>query len=125
MLRTGGQPDASICPSRPQRFRYPLPSTVIMWVETVSLGKVARSSNSTRYPFLASNMAVGAPATRAPITIASYTSVPSCEVELGGEALFGPAAPDLVDRFDTDHGQIVGRFRQGVGRLPGTAAAVD
>src|SRR4051812_41553369 len=99
MLVTGGQPVASTWPSRPHRRSWALPSTVIMWVETVSLGKVPRSSSRTRYPFRASSMAVGAPATRAPITIASYTS-PS----LYGELLFGAPTPDLVDRFDTDHG---------------------
>jgi hypothetical protein len=40
--------------------------------ETVSLGNVARSTTSTRYPFLAKSMAVGEPAQRAPKTIASY-----------------------------------------------------
>src|SRR6476469_4566677 len=40
-------------------------------VDTVSLGKVARSTNRTRAPDLASSIAVGAPAHRAPTTIAS------------------------------------------------------
>jgi hypothetical protein len=42
------------------------------WVETVSLGKVARSTIRTLWPFLASNIAVGEPAHLAPTTIASY-----------------------------------------------------
>ena len=42
-----------------------------MWVDTVSLGNVARSTTRTRYPFRASSMAVGEPAQRAPTTIAS------------------------------------------------------
>ena len=41
------------------------------WVETVSLGKVARSTTSTRWPFRASSIAVGEPAHRAPTTITS------------------------------------------------------
>ena len=43
-----------------------------MWVETVSLGNVARSTSSTRWPLRASSIAVGDPAQRAPTTIASY-----------------------------------------------------
>ena len=35
-----------------------------MWVETVSLGKVARSTMRTWYPFRASNIATGEPAHR-------------------------------------------------------------
>ena len=46
-----------------------------MWVDTVSLGKVARSTTRTRYPFRASNIAVGEPAQRAPTTIASNALV--------------------------------------------------
>ena len=38
----------------------------------MSLGNVARSTTSTRYPFRASSIAVGEPAQRAPTTIASY-----------------------------------------------------
>lgn len=38
----------------------------------LSLGKVVRSTRSTRYPLRASNMAVGEPAQRAPTMIASY-----------------------------------------------------
>jgi hypothetical protein len=41
-------------------------------VDKVSLGNVALSSKSTLYPRRANNMAVGDPAQRAPITIASY-----------------------------------------------------
>ena len=38
-------------------------------VESVSLGNVARSTRSTRWPWRASSMAVGEPAQRAPMTI--------------------------------------------------------
>ena len=41
-------------------------------VEIVSLGNVARSTTSTRWPLRASSIAVGDPAQRAPTTIASY-----------------------------------------------------
>ena len=41
-------------------------------VEIVSLGNVARSTTSTRWPLRASSIAVGDPAHRAPTTIASY-----------------------------------------------------
>src|SRR4029453_18490869 len=40
-------------------------------VEIVSLGKVALSTRRTLYPFLASSMAVGEPAHRAPTTMTS------------------------------------------------------
>ena len=46
-----------------------------MWVDTVSLGKVARSTTRTRYPLRASSIAVGEPAQRAPTTIASNALV--------------------------------------------------
>jgi hypothetical protein len=40
-------------------------------VERVSLGNDDRSTTRTRYPFSASSLAVGAPAQRAPTTMAS------------------------------------------------------
>ena len=40
--------------------------------ETVSLGNVARSTTSTRYPFRDRSIAVGEPAQRAPTMIVSY-----------------------------------------------------
>jgi hypothetical protein len=40
-------------------------------VDTVSLGNIARSTTSTRYPARANSIAVDAPAHRAPTTIAS------------------------------------------------------
>jgi hypothetical protein len=42
----------------------------------MSLGKVFRSTSSTRSPFLASSMAVYAPAHRAPTSMASYMAIP-------------------------------------------------
>jgi hypothetical protein len=43
-----------------------------MWVEIVSLGKVARSTSTTLNPRRARIMAVGEPAHRAPTMMASY-----------------------------------------------------
>jgi hypothetical protein len=43
-----------------------------MWVESVSLGKVALSNSSTLKPRRARSMAVGEPAHRAPMMIAWY-----------------------------------------------------
>jgi hypothetical protein len=64
-----------------------------MWVYTVSLGNVARSTARTRYPRRASNIASGEPAQRAPTTIASNASViaispfpPNCAVAYDDEA---------------------------------------
>src|SRR4051794_30049126 len=45
------------------------------WPLTVSLGKLARSSSRTCAPARARSIAVGAPAQRAPTTIASYVAV--------------------------------------------------
>ena len=67
----GGQPVAVTRSSSPHRCRAATPGAWITWVERVSLGKVARSTASTRYPFLASSMAVGEPAVRAPMMMAS------------------------------------------------------
>ncbi len=67
----GGQPVALTRSSNPHRCRAATPGAWIMWVERVSLGNVARSTASTRYPFRASNMAVGEPAVRAPMMMAS------------------------------------------------------
>jgi hypothetical protein len=43
----------------------------MMCVDTESLGKVALSTTSTRYPARANSIAVAAPAHRAPTTITS------------------------------------------------------
>src|SRR6476469_5858751 len=54
----------------------------------MSLGNVARSTSSTRWPFRASSNAVAAPLHRAPITMASYigpsrpTSLPARRVRV-------------------------------------------
>src|SRR5882724_6696146 len=71
----GGHPVAARRSSRPHRDSAPTPRGCTRWVDTVSLGKVARSTTSTRYPFRASNIAVGEPAQRAPTTIASNALV--------------------------------------------------
>ena len=57
--------------SSPHRWSAATPGAWITWVERVSLGNVARSTASTRYPLRASSMAVGEPAARAPMTMAS------------------------------------------------------
>ena len=49
-----------------------MPAGWMVWPERTSLGKVARSTTSTRRPGRASSMAVGAPAQRLPMTMASY-----------------------------------------------------
>jgi hypothetical protein len=46
-----------------------------MWVDIVSLGKVALSTTRTRYPVRASSIAVAEPAQRAPTTMTSYCVV--------------------------------------------------
>ena len=66
-----GQPVRISLSSSPQLSSMAAPSGWITCVEIVSLGKVARSTSSTRQPLRASSMAVGEPAQRAPTTIAS------------------------------------------------------
>src|SRR5688572_7232648 len=56
----------------PQRPRTSAPWGHRMCVEIVSLGKVALSTSRTLNPRRASSMAVGEPAHRAPMTMASY-----------------------------------------------------
>ena len=53
-------------------------------VDTVSLGNVARSTTSVRYPLRASNIATGDPAHRAPTTMTSYAR----------SVMSSPSAPD-------------------------------
>src|SRR4029453_15579944 len=62
----------------------------------ISLGKRARSTSRTSWPARANNIAVDAPAQRAPITIASYTA--------SGESM-PPCVPRLRRRCDVgeDH----------------------
>src|SRR5687768_10197849 len=67
----GGHPVAFSRSRRPHLDRALTPSGCRMWVDTVSLGKVARSTTNTRYPCRASNIAAGEPAQRAPTTIAA------------------------------------------------------
>ena len=68
----GGQP---VTPRiSPQRCSAATPSGCTMWVETVSLGNLARSTTSTRSPRRASSIAVGEPAQRAPTTMTSYVA---------------------------------------------------
>jgi hypothetical protein len=66
-----GQPVAVSRSSSPQRRRAATPGGCSRWVETVSLGKVARSTTRTFQPWRASSMAVGDPAQRAPTTMTS------------------------------------------------------
>lgn len=73
----GGHPEARTASSNPQRCSAATPGGWITWVESESLGNVARSTSSTLWPARASSMAVGAPAHRAPTTIASYIISPS------------------------------------------------
>jgi hypothetical protein len=70
-LSMGGQPVATTSSSSPQLRRAATPGAWIRWVETVSLGNVARSTTRTRYPRRASSIATGEPAQRAPTTMAS------------------------------------------------------
>ncbi len=58
--------------SNPQRLSRATPGSCTWCVDIVSLGKIARSTTSTRYPLRLSNKPVDEPATRAPITITSY-----------------------------------------------------
>jgi hypothetical protein len=60
----------------PQRLNAATAGACTTCVETVSLGNSARSTTSTRWPMRASSMAVGEPAQRAPMTIASYMLAP-------------------------------------------------
>ncbi len=68
----GGHPVAVSRSISPHRARAAAPSGCTTCEETVSLGNVARSITSTRYPFRARSIAVGDPAQRAPTMIASY-----------------------------------------------------
>ena len=68
----GGHPVAVSRSINPHRARAAAPSGCTTCEDTVSLGNVARSTTSTRYPFRASSIAVGEPAQRAPTMIASY-----------------------------------------------------
>ena len=57
-LRVGGVPAAMIASSRPQRASLATPGTCTWWVDSVSLGNVARSTTSTFSPARASSSAV-------------------------------------------------------------------
>src|SRR4029450_7847961 len=70
----GGTPVASRALESPQPDSTAAPCGQRMWVDIVSLGKLALSTSNTRYPRRASSMLVGDPAHRAPTTIASYIS---------------------------------------------------
>src|SRR5690606_21027258 len=56
---------------RPHRRSCSTPLRRRAWVETVSEGRAARSSTSTRWPWRARSIAVDAPATRPPTTTTS------------------------------------------------------
>ena len=58
-----------------------MPAGWIVWPERTSRGNVARSTTRTRRPRRASSMAVGAPAQRLPMTMASYMSAPRVVVD--------------------------------------------
>src|SRR5215211_2254624 len=73
-VSTLGQPVATRRSSSPHRSSAATPGGCTRWVDMVSLGKAALSSNSTRWPWRASSIAVGEPAQRAPTTITSYLS---------------------------------------------------
>src|SRR5688572_25545695 len=70
----GGHPVATSRSSRPHWRRCATPGGWIRWVETVSLGNSSLSTSRTLPPVRASSMATGAPAQRAPTTIASNTA---------------------------------------------------
>src|SRR3954453_8251144 len=72
MARIGGQLGGGARSSSPQRCRRATPGSWMKWLRKVSLGKAARSRRRTRYPLRARSMAVGEPAHRAPMMIASY-----------------------------------------------------
>ena len=62
----------------------------MMCVDIVSLGNVALSTSSTRYPLRASSIAVGDPAQRAPTTIASYSLPIAASVRFADDASVAP-----------------------------------
>src|SRR5439155_1363938 len=64
--------------SRPQRASAATPGGCTTCVDTTSLGNIARSTISTRYPLRAKSMPVGEPAQRAPMMMASYGFMTSC-----------------------------------------------
>ena len=80
----GGQPVAVTASSSPQRRRAATPGGWIIRVDSVSLGNVAWSTSSTRWPMRASSIARGAPAQRAPTTSASYGPVISILLHVDG-----------------------------------------
>ena len=67
-----GEPVARTRSSRPHRASRAVPAAWMVWPDRTSLGNVARSTTSTRRPRRARSMAVGAPAQRLPMTMASY-----------------------------------------------------
>ena len=73
---TNGTPVARTRSSRPHRARRATPAGWMVWPDRTSLGNEARSTTRTRRPRRASSMAVGAPAQRLPMTMASYMSSP-------------------------------------------------
>src|SRR3954468_20485199 len=95
-VSSGGQPVAVTASSRPHRRSAATPGAWIAWVESVSLGKVARSTSSTRWPARASSIAVGEPAQRAPTTIASYRRAMTVLLRAGdGRTLAGGRAQGI------------------------------
>jgi len=84
-LRAAGGKDALV---EPELLEFDEAAWMMLWVEIVSLGNVARSTSSTRWPWCASSMAVVAPAHRAPTTMATYMDTPA-------SALPTAIAPDM------------------------------
>src|SRR5581483_373386 len=95
--RAGGAPEAITRSSSPQRASRTTPGSCTWWVESVSLGKVARSTRRTRRPLRASSIAVEDPATLAPTTITSYMGRPKEHGEETRERLLEAAARILTE----------------------------
>src|SRR5829696_2365996 len=76
-VRISGAPLSTTASSSPHRASWTRPPRAMAWVESVSLGNVARSTTRTSSPWFASSMAVAAPAQRAPTTMTSCCSSPA------------------------------------------------
>src|SRR5262252_1157853 len=70
----GGVPAALTRSSNPQRCSCKMPARVNAWVDSVSVSEHVCSTTATCMPARASNMAVAAPASRAPTTTTSKIS---------------------------------------------------
>ena len=70
--RTAGAPPSRTASIRPQRASCTTPPRAMPCVDTVSLGKLERSTTATSCPARASSIAVDAPAQRDPTTITSW-----------------------------------------------------